>query len=128
MNKKHVPDTIAAPIAAYSHGVEIPANARILHTAGQVGLRTDGTTPKDITAQTEVVWTNLVAILASAGMGIEDVVKVVTYVINEDDFWPMAQARAKFLGDARPASTGVIVKALAKPDWLVEVELIAAKA
>jgi enamine deaminase RidA (YjgF/YER057c/UK114 family) len=128
VNKKHVPDTIAAPIAAYSHGVEIPANARILHTAGQVGLRTDGTTPEGVTAQTEVVWTNLVAILASAGMGIEDVVKVVTYVINEDDFWPMAQARAKFLGDARPASTGVIVKALAKPDWLVEVEVIAAKA
>ncbi len=128
MNKRHVPDTIAAPIAAYSHGVEIPANARILHTAGQVGLRTDGTTPEGITAQTEVVWTNLVAILASAGMGIEDVVKVVTYVISEDDFWPMAQARAKFLGDARPASTGVIVKALAKPDWLVEVEVIAAKA
>lgn len=128
MNKKHVPDTIAAPIAAYSHGIEIPANARILHTAGQVGLRTDGTTPEGVTAQTEVVWTNLVAILASAGMGIEDVVKVVTYVINEDDFWPMAQARAKFLGDARPASTGVIVKALAKPDWLVEVEVIAAKA
>jgi len=74
------------------------------------------------------VWTNLVAILASAGMGIEDVVKVVTYVIDENDFWPMAQARAKFLGDARPASTGVIVKALAKPDWLVEVEVIAAKA
>ena len=127
MNKKHVPDTIAAPVAAYSHGVEIPANSRILLTAGQVGLRPDGTTPAGIAAQTEAVWTNLVAILASAGMGIEDVVKVVTYVVNEDDFWPMAQARAKFLGDARPASTGIIVKALAKPEWVVEVELIAAK-
>jgi len=40
----------------------------------------------------------------------------------------MAKARSKFFGDARPASTGIIVKALAKPDWLVEIELVAAKA
>ena len=128
MNKKHVPDTIARPIAAYSHGIEIPPNSRVLHTAGQVGLLPDGTTPEGIEAQTDAVWTNLLAILASAGMGIDDVVKVVTYVTSEEDFWPMAQTRAKFLGDARPASTGIIVKALAKPEWVVEVELIAAKA
>ena len=128
MNKKHVPDTIAPPIAAYSHGIEIPPNSRILHTAGQVGILPDGTTPEGIEAQTDAAWTNLIAILESAGMGIDDVVKVVTYVTSEEDFWPMAQTRAKFWGDARPASTGIIVKALAKPEWVVEVELVAAKA
>ena len=128
MNKKHVPDTIAAPLAAYSHGIEVPPNARVLHTAGQVGILPDGTTPEGIEAQTEATWANLMAILESAGMGIDDVVKVTTYVTNVDDFWPMAKVRARFFGDARPASTGIVVKALAKQEWLVEVDLVAAKA
>ena len=127
MNKKHVPDTIAPPLAAYSHGIEIAPNARVLHTAGQVGILPDGTTPEGIEAQTEATWVNLMAILESAGMGIDDVVKVTTYVTNEDDFWPMAKVRARFFGDARPASTGIVVKALAKQEWLVEVDLVAAK-
>ena len=128
MNKKHVPDTIAAPLAAYSHGIEIAPNARVLHSAGQVGILPDGTTPEGIEAQTEATWANLMAILEFAGMGIDDVVKVTTYVTNEDDFWPMAKVRARFFGDARPASTGIVVKALAKQEWLVEVDLVAAKA
>ena len=128
MNKKHVPDMIAAPLAAYSHGIEVPPNARVLHTAGQVGILPDGTTPEGVEAQTEATWVNLMAILESAGMGIDDVVKVTTYVTNEEDFWPMAKVRARFFGDARPASTGIVVKALAKQEWLVEVDLVAAKA
>ena len=128
MNKKHVPDTIAPPVAAYSHGVEVPPNSRVLYTAGQIGNLPDGTVPEGIEAQTEATWTNLLAILESAGMGIDDIVKVTTYVTSEEDFWPMAQARSKIFGDARPASTGIVVKALAKPEWLVEVELVAAKA
>ena len=127
MNKKHVPDTIAPPLAAYSHGIEVPPNARVLHTAGQVGILPDGTTPEGIEAQTEATWVNLMAILESAGMGIDDVVKVTTYVTDVEDFWPMAKVRARFFGDARPASTGIVVKALAKPEWLVEVDLVAAK-
>ena len=127
MNKKHVPDTIAPPVAAYSHGIEIPPNARVLHTAGQVGILPDGTTPEGVEAQTEATWVNLMAILESAGMGIDDVVKVTTYVTDVEDFWPMAKVRARFFGDARPASTGIVVKALAKPEWLVEVDLVAAK-
>lgn len=128
MNKKHVPDTIAAPVAAYSHGVEVPPNSRVLYTAGQVGILPDGTTPEGVEAQTEATWANLMAILESAGMGVEDIVKVTTYVTREEDFWPMAKARSRFFGDERPASTGIVVKALAKPEWLVEVDLVAAKA
>ena len=128
MNKKHVPDTIAAPVAAYSHGIEVPPNSRVLYTAGQVGILPDGTTPEGVEAQTEATWANLMAILESAGMGVEDIVKVTTYVTREEDFWPMAKARSRFFGDERPASTGIVVKALAKPEWLVEVDLVAAKA
>ena len=66
MNKKHVPDTIAAPVAAYSHGIEVPPNSRVLYTAGQVGILPDGTTPDGVEAQTEATWVNLMAILESS--------------------------------------------------------------
>ncbi|MDG1987738.1 MAG: RidA family protein [Halieaceae bacterium] len=128
MNKKHVPESILPPLAAYSHGIEIPPNARVLFTAGEVGLLPDGTMPEGVEAQTISTLNNLMAILESADMGMEDIVKVTTYVTKEEDFWPMAKARSEFFGDARPASTGIIVKALAKPDWLVEIEMVAAKA
>ena len=93
-----------------------------------MGILPDGTTPEGVEAQTEATWANLMAILESAGMGVEDIVKVTTYVTREEDFWPMAKARSRFFGDERPASTGIVVKALAKPEWLVEVDLVAAKA
>ena len=128
MNKKHVPESILPPLAAYSHGIEIPPNARVLFTAGEIGLLPDGTMPEGVEAQTISTLNNLMAILESADMGMEDIVKVTTYVTKEEDFWPMAKARSEFFGDARPASTGIIVKALAKPDWLVEIEMVAAKA
>jgi enamine deaminase RidA (YjgF/YER057c/UK114 family) len=128
MNKKHVPESILPPLAAYSHGIEIPPNARVLFTAGEVGLLPDGTMPEGVEAQTISTLNNLMAILESADMEMEDIVKVTTYVTKEEDFWPMAKVRSEFFGDARPASTGIIVKALAKPDWLVEIEMVAAKA
>ena len=127
MNKKHVPDTILPPLAAYSHGIEVPPSARWLYSAGAVGLMPDGTMPEGVEAQTSSTLANLMVILESADMGIEDIVKITTYVTTEEDYWPMAKARSMFFGDARPASTGIIVKALAKPDWLVEMELVAAK-
>jgi enamine deaminase RidA (YjgF/YER057c/UK114 family) len=127
MNKKHVPDSILPPLAAYSHGVEIAPNSRILFTAGEVGHLPDGKMPEGVEAQTRSTLNNLMAILESANMGLEDIVKLTTYVTREEDFWPMAKVRSEFFGDARPASTGVVVKALAKPDWLVEMEIVAAK-
>ncbi len=60
-------------------------------------------------------------------MGVGDLVKITTYLVNADDLAAAGAARARFLGDARPASATVIVKALVKPEWLIEIEAIAAQ-
>jgi enamine deaminase RidA (YjgF/YER057c/UK114 family) len=128
MAKLHNPETIADPIGTYSHGVEVPPNARWLHVAGQVGLRKDGTLPSTVEEQTEVAWQNVVEILGAAGMKVTDLVKITQYLTRLDHFPRYAATRAKFLAGHRPASTGLIISSLVKPEYLVEVEAIAAKA
>jgi enamine deaminase RidA (YjgF/YER057c/UK114 family) len=126
--KIHNPQTIAEPIGTYSHGVEVPPNARWLYVAGQVGMRKDGAVPSTIEEQTEVAWQNVLAILAAAGMGVTDVVKITQFLVNLDDFPKYAATRAKFLAGHRPASTGLVIRSLVRPEYLVEVEAVAAKA
>jgi enamine deaminase RidA (YjgF/YER057c/UK114 family) len=128
MLKVHNPRSIAAPIGTYSHGIEVPPNARWLHVAGQIGVRPDGSVPATIEEQTEVVWQNILAVLADAGMGIGDVVKITSFLTRYENFPRFAQVRAKFLGSHRPASTLLVISSLARPEFLVEVEAIAAKA
>src|SRR4030081_3782009 len=128
MLKIHNPRSVAAPIGTYSHGVEVPPGARWLHVAGQIGVRPDGSVPATIEEQTEVVWQNILAVLADAGMGIGDVVKITSFLTRHENFPSFAQVRAKFLGSHRPASTLLVISSLARPEFLVEVEAIAAKA
>lgn len=128
MNKQHNPATVAPPIGAYSHGVEVPPGARWLHVAGEIGMAPDGSVPDGVEAQADQAWRNVVAVLESAGMGVEHLVHVNHWLVDEAHFPAYAKARAKYLGDARPASTLMIVKALARPEILVEVGGVAAKA
>jgi 2-iminobutanoate/2-iminopropanoate deaminase len=125
--KVHNPPAVhTAP--TYSHGIEVPPNARWLYISGQVGAGRDGKPLDGIEAQTKQVFENLKAILASAGMSLTDTVKVTSYLINEDLIDGFRKVRAEQMGDHRPASTLVIARRLAQPGWLVEVEAIAAKA
>jgi enamine deaminase RidA (YjgF/YER057c/UK114 family) len=126
--KIHNPPTIADPIGTYSHGVEVPPNARWLYIAGQVGIRKDGAVPPTVEAQTEAAWQNIVAILAAAGMKVTDIVKMTQFLVNLEDFPKYAATRAKFLAGHRPASTGLVIRSLVRPEYLVEVEAVAAKA
>jgi 2-iminobutanoate/2-iminopropanoate deaminase len=128
MNKFTNPQSIAEPSGPYTHSVEIPPGARMLYVSGQVGVRKDGTTPATIEEQAEVVWTNIKANLAAAGMGMGDLVKITTLVTKAENWPKYAAVRAKFLEGAKPASTGMIVAALVKPEWLIEIEAVAAKA
>jgi len=128
MLKIHNPKSVAAPIGTYSHGIEAPPNARWLHVAGQIGVRPDASVPATIEEQTEVVWQNILAVLADAGMGIGDVVKITSFLTRFENFPKFAQVRAKYLGSHRPASTLLVISSLARPEFLVEVEAIAAKA
>lgn len=128
MLKPHTPPTIAPPAALYVHGMEVPANARWLLILGQVGVYPDGRVGRDAREQAEIIWGNIQAILASAGMGLSDIAKLTTYATGTEHLKPLREVRERVLAGHLPASTLLIVAGLAQPAWLVEVEVYAAKA
>lgn len=122
------PQGVHAPIGSYSHAVEVPPNARWLYISGQVGIGPDGKVGQGIQQQAELAWTNILNILKGAGMGIDDLVKVNTYLTRKEDIQESRNARLKVLGNFKPASTLVVISALAGPEYLIEIEAHAAKA
>ena len=127
MNHKIHDVGVAKQIGAYSDAIEVAPNARWLMTAGTPGLALDGQLPSDLTGQAELAWTHIVAMLNKAGMSVHDLVKVTHYLLRAEDIPAYVKVRSKYLGDARPASMLLIVPGLVKPDYLLEVEAIAAK-
>lgn len=128
MLKTLVPSTIAPPNGIYSHGIVVPPNARWLFTAGQVGVKPDGTIAEGFAAQHEQAWSNMVAVLAAAGMGVGDIVRLNVYSTDPNGLAVMGAQRKQFLKPGHvPASTWVVVQQLANPAWLVEIEAVAAK-
>lgn len=118
---------VGSQIGQYSDAIEVASNARWLFTAGTPGLALDGNLPDDISGQAEIAWTHIVAMLKHANMDVNDLVKVTHYLLRAEDIPAYVKVRAKFLGDARPASMLLIVAELVKPHFLLEIEAIAAK-
>src|SRR5690242_3430005 len=128
MNVKRNTATVAPPGGRYTHAIEVPPNARWLCISGQIGTAPDGSVPSDFGAQVENCWKNLLAILADAGMGLDDLVKVTVFLTRHENVAAYREARDRIIGDARPASTLVVVSSLVRPEWLCEIEAVAAKA
>jgi len=126
MNRKFNPSTIAPP-GRYNHGVEVPAGSRFCYTAGQLGTAPDGTLPDDFTAQVENCYRNMGEVLAGAGMGFEDLVKVTVFVTRHENVQRWREIRDRLLGDIKPGSTMLVVASLSEPGYLVEIEGVAAK-
>jgi 2-iminobutanoate/2-iminopropanoate deaminase len=126
MLKRHNPKAVAPPFSRYSHGLEVPGDARWLHISGQVGVAPEGKVADGAEAQIEQAWRNVLSVLEAAGMGPRDLVKVTTFLINRADLPTARAVRDRMLQGAAPASTLLFVAGLASPDWLVEIEAIAA--
>lgn len=124
------PAPIRPPFAAYSHGVEAPAGLRWVLTSGQLGIGPDDQVPVDARAQADLCLANCAAILAEAGMGPEDVVRINAFVTDRAHMPAYMAARDAWLAGSaqKPASTLVIVSGFTRPEFLVEVEVTAAKA
>jgi 2-iminobutanoate/2-iminopropanoate deaminase len=127
MNHQVTPATIAPPAANYAHAVLSEAPARLLHTAGVVPVRPDGTVPESVGEQGNAIWSNVGAILAAADMEPSDVVSVTTYVVAGEPLGPVMAARDRFMDGSLAASTLVTVPALARPEWRVEIAVVAAR-
>jgi reactive intermediate/imine deaminase len=100
-----------------------------IYVSGQVAYNAAGQLvgEGDITAQTRQVFDNIKAVLAAAGAGLEDVVKINTYITDQSKFMEMLEVRKEIFGANPPASTAVVVAGLAFPGLLLEVEAIAIK-
>ena len=121
------PDGISPPVANYSHGTVAPAGARWLFAAGQLGVRPDGSVPESAEDQATQVFENLLAILRAAGMDMGDVVRLNAYLTDPADLPAYMRVRDRFVVAPPPASTLVVVAALARPAFKVEVEAVAAR-
>ena len=126
MNREIRPTTIAPPAANYAHAMLTEGATRWLHTAGVVPTAPDGSVPSDLSDQAHQVWANIAAMLSDAGMVAGDVVSVTTYVVVGEELGPVMRARDEFLDGRRVASTLVTVPALARPEWRVEIAVVAA--
>jgi 2-iminobutanoate/2-iminopropanoate deaminase len=126
VNRSINPTSIAPPAANYHHAVVTQAPTRWLHTSGVVPIAPDGSTPPDVGDQAAVVWQNIAAMLDEAQMSRNDVVSVTTYVVAGQPLGPVMAARDAFLGEHLAASTLVTVPELARPQWQMEVAIVAA--
>ena len=126
MNRELNPSAIAPPAARYAHAMLTTGPARWLHTSGVVPIAPDGSVPDELGAQAAQVWHNIAAMLAEADMSAVDIVSVTTYVVAGQPLAPVMSARDVFMNGRRAASTLVTVPELARPEWLVEVSIVAA--
>ena len=116
------PPDVAAPASRYSHGAEHGASARRLVISGQVGIRPDGTIPEGLDEQVELCFDHLERVLAGAGMGPADILKITVFCTQAGSVLTIRAARERRLGAHAPASTYLEVAGLADPRFLVEIE------
>jgi 2-iminobutanoate/2-iminopropanoate deaminase len=103
------------PAVGTSHGVAHAGNARRLIIAPQFGLHMDGSLPDKLDIEIEMAWSNLQNVLAEGGMGIGEVVRLVTYVTDRSCLLPASNLRRLKLGGQSPVCIDLIVGELAIP-------------
>jgi len=113
--------------ATYSQGVKVTGAQTILFLSGQVAYEKDGTPAfrGDFAAQARGAFDAIKALVESQGGTLANVVKITTYVTDMRHRAEWASIREEFFGKKGCASTLVEIRALAHPDWLVEIEAIA---
>jgi reactive intermediate/imine deaminase len=79
----------------------------------------------DAGAQSEQVFSNVEAALKAAGASMADVTKITCFLVDVGDYDAYAAVRIRLFPENGPASSTVVVKALVKPEYLVEIEAIA---
>jgi enamine deaminase RidA (YjgF/YER057c/UK114 family) len=122
------PKTISRPFTNYAHVVTVEGAKKLVFCAGQVAADVEGKVlpPDDFGAQAKMVMKNLKSALAAGGAKLSDVTKITIYICNPHDV-PKARGILKdYFGKNPPGSTLCIMRGLANPNFLLEIEAIAA--
>lgn len=123
----HNPTSVFPPYRAYCHGMEVTGDSRLLFISGLNGYLADGTTmPDSFEEQADVIWGHIQSILASAGMKLQDIVSLRTYLADPAFDEANVKMRVKYMGTHTPSST-VICCRLLDPRWKLEIEAVAAQ-
>ncbi len=109
----------------YVHAMEVIAPTRFLYLSGTMGLDETGNAPEGLDDQLILIWKNIVRILAEAEMTVDNIVRLTSYLTDHDFAEANAAARSRALGDRRVPTAAIVVKTLL-PEWLVEIEVVAA--
>ena len=123
--KEHNPTGIYPATPDYIHALEVQNPHRFLYVSGTMGLDENGIAGKDLPEQLKLIWSNIEAILASAKMTVENIVRVTSYLRKAEYVEANQNARVKALKGRAVPTTAIVVETLDK-DWLVEIEIIAA--
>ncbi|MBP1848751.1 RidA family protein [Rhizobium halophytocola] len=121
------PPSVRKPFGQYNHGLLVPPGASLLVTSGQLGIKPDDTIPADLEGQAELCFQAVEAILTEAGMGFEDVIRISGFVTRREDFQTYMAVRDRYTKEPRPVSTLLVIGGFTRPEFLVEVEVTAAK-
>ena len=118
------PEGGSVPAGPWSQGVRI---GELLFVSGQVGENAQGVVVArdDFRAQAEQALENIRRVIEAAGGTTQDIVKIAAFLTDAKDFPAYNEVRGAFFGRDFPASTSVVVKDLARPEYLIEVEAIA---
>ncbi|MEU5881095.1 RidA family protein [Spirillospora sp. NPDC047279] len=100
---------------------------RFIHVSGQAGIDENGVTVSDdFLEQGRQAFANIRRVLAEAGAGLGDVVKVGIFVTDmAANLADIITLREEFLTEPYPADTLLQISSLAQPDWQIEIEVTA---
>jgi 2-iminobutanoate/2-iminopropanoate deaminase len=122
------PKNIHTPFSHYSHAVVVEAPQKFIFCAGQVAGDESGHIlgPDDFEAQGELVIKNLEKTLAECGAKLTDVIKLVSYVCSPHDVKKVRALVKKHFPENPPGNTICVLRGLAHPDYLLEIDATAA--
>ncbi len=123
---RHNPASVHPPAGGYSMGLEVGQHRRLLFVSGQVPEKSDGSVPEGFEAQCEQSWRNVIEVLKAAGLGVEHLVKVNTFLTDKSQLLANRAIRKKMLAGNEPALTVMIAETV-DSKWLLEIEAIAAE-
>lgn len=109
----------------YSQALEVQGVQRFLFISGQIPESATGEVPEGFPAQAKLAWANVLAQLEAAGMSVNNLVKVTTFLSSREHALPNREIRREALGTHAPALT-VIITGIFDEKWLLEIEAIAA--